>query len=240
MSVYRDMLNKLEDQTTPVDATSTPWALQPVTSSDRLQVDLSRLVQYLENQHHRNQIASVLFCGSNPGAGVTTIVRSLATLLSRMSLSGEKKPVIVLETSPDGMGGPETDASGLFGVLTGKVKLGSQVKSIEGIDVLQGLSGSSAWMNQISSSALKSLMDELKSGYNWVLLDCPPAQGPESMAWSQSCDGVILILESSKTRRMTAKTHVEQFLAHKANLLGCVLNKRRQHIPNFIYKLLFN
>lgn len=240
MSVYRDMLNKLEEQpetSEQVPSTRTAYAPTPM---ERLQNDLSRLVQSLESQQRRNSTSCVLFCGSNHGAGVTTIVRALAYRLNQLTLSGTKEAVIIIEALPNESLGIVGDHSGLTNVLSGKASLDSQIQKIAGVDTLRGPSGSPAWMNQISSGDLNSMLTALKDKYNWVLLDCPPTQGPESFSWSQTCDGVVLVLESSKTRRLTARNHVDQFLAHNANLLGCVLNKRRQHIPDIIYRMLFN
>jgi Mrp family chromosome partitioning ATPase len=51
-------------------------------------------------------------------------------------------------------------------------------------------------------------------------------------------DGVILVLESGKTRRQVALNVKKQLEDAKGKLLGVVLNKRRHYIPDWIYRRL--
>jgi Mrp family chromosome partitioning ATPase len=51
-------------------------------------------------------------------------------------------------------------------------------------------------------------------------------------------DGVLLVLEAGKTRRHVAIRAKKELEEAGGKLLGVVLNKRRYHIPERVYKRL--
>jgi len=51
-------------------------------------------------------------------------------------------------------------------------------------------------------------------------------------------DGVVLVVEAEETKWRTAGHVREQIERVGGNILGVVLNKRRYHIPQSVYKYL--
>jgi Mrp family chromosome partitioning ATPase len=51
-------------------------------------------------------------------------------------------------------------------------------------------------------------------------------------------DGIILVLDAEKTKWRVARHVRERIEIAGGNILGVVFNKRRYHIPQFIYKYL--
>jgi Mrp family chromosome partitioning ATPase len=51
-------------------------------------------------------------------------------------------------------------------------------------------------------------------------------------------DGVVLVVEAEKTRWEVANKVREALVQADANVLGVILNKRRFHIPEWLYKTL--
>ena len=55
----------------------------------------------------------------------------------------------------------------------------------------------------------------------------------------READAVVLVVESERTRKKTARWARQQLEDAGAKLLGVVLNKRAQHIPAWLYERFF-
>ena len=77
------------------------------------------------------------------------------------------------------------------------------------------------------------------AGFDVTVIDCPAvASGGYSNLLPEAADGVILMLAAEATRTAVvthAKTQIE---LTGANLLGAVLNRRSNYIPEFLYRML--
>ncbi|MFB3123892.1 MAG: cobalamin biosynthesis protein CobQ, partial [Candidatus Binatia bacterium] len=71
------------------------------------------------------------------------------------------------------------------------------------------------------------------------VLDAPSVHGfAECRVLCAKVDGVVLVVESGRTRRQVAFNAKKQLEEAGGKLLGVVLNKRRYYIPEFIYRWL--
>ena len=87
------------------------------------------------------------------------------------------------------------------------------------------------------SPQIDSFWESLRQQFDLILIDSPPFEtSPDGIAISRRVDGVILVLEAEKTRWPVAEHLKEQILLSGGNILGVVFNKRRYHIPEFVYK----
>ncbi|MFA7465395.1 MAG: hypothetical protein WCY54_10110 [Syntrophales bacterium] len=83
----------------------------------------------------------------------------------------------------------------------------------------------------------EKLWMELKQRFDYVLVDSPPAGGsPGSVMLSRFMDGTVLVVEADRTRWPVAENTKEKILRSQGKVLGMVLNKRKYHIPEFIYR----
>jgi protein-tyrosine kinase len=88
----------------------------------------------------------------------------------------------------------------------------------------------------LNSSALAARIAELRSEFDYVLIDSPPVnQYGDAVTLAKHSDGALLILQSSSTRRAAARRSKEIFEAGGTHLLGAVLNKRTYPIPQALY-----
>jgi len=55
---------------------------------------------------------------------------------------------------------------------------------------------------------------------------------------SQKVDGIVLVVEAEKTRWPVVESVKERITRSGGKILGIVFNKRRYHIPKWIYKTL--
>jgi protein-tyrosine kinase len=91
----------------------------------------------------------------------------------------------------------------------------------------------------LNSSALAARIAELRSEFDYVLIDSPPVnQYGDAVTLAKQSDGALLILQSSSTRREAARKSKELFEAGGTRLLGAVLNKRTYSIPQRLYEKL--
>ena len=90
------------------------------------------------------------------------------------------------------------------------------------------------------SEQLRHRMAELRKEFSYVLIYGPPLNQKylEAVVLGQISDGVILILESTVTRREAARTAKENLCSANVNILGAVLNHHSFSIPEKIYRRL--
>jgi Mrp family chromosome partitioning ATPase len=58
------------------------------------------------------------------------------------------------------------------------------------------------------------------------------------MVLARRADGIILVLAAERTRAPVVEQARKIIEANKSRLLGVVMNRRRHHIPKFLYRLL--
>jgi protein-tyrosine kinase len=91
----------------------------------------------------------------------------------------------------------------------------------------------------VDAESLRALYERVREHFELVVLDCPPvADGAFSGLVPEAGDGVILVVQAEKTRPAViarAKGLVEQA---GGQVIGAVLNRRTNYIPEFLYRLL--
>ncbi len=91
----------------------------------------------------------------------------------------------------------------------------------------------------LQSNEFDQFLKRMRDIYDFVILDAPPIHGfSECRALCTKVDGVVLVIDSGRTRRQVALSAKKQLEQAGGKLLGVVLNKRRYYIPEFIYRRL--
>ena len=79
----------------------------------------------------------------------------------------------------------------------------------------------------------------MREKFDYVILDAPPVSGyAETKVMGKKVDGVILVIESGKTRKQVAIKAKQALEDAGAKVLGVILNRRKHYIPEWIYKRL--
>ncbi|MEM9749777.1 MAG: polysaccharide biosynthesis tyrosine autokinase [Pseudomonadota bacterium] len=87
------------------------------------------------------------------------------------------------------------------------------------------------------SRAMQDLLEEVRSEYDLVLLDCPPVLPVvESQVLAQMADAAILVVKWSSTPCASARSAKEKLLEADANLIGAVLNLVDPSLPGRLSK----
>ncbi len=87
----------------------------------------------------------------------------------------------------------------------------------------------------LGSNGFDQFLKRMNDGYDYVVLDAPPLLGlPECRVLCAKVNGVVLVIESGKTRLQNALSAQKRVEEAGGKLLGVVLNRRRDYIPKYI------
>jgi Mrp family chromosome partitioning ATPase len=184
----------------------------------------------------------IAFVGPSAGAGAST----LACRFTQITASLLRKSVLYVNVNPARSGSgifPEVSkAGGLSAVIRGTSALEDVVEPA-GTDMLHVTSLSLGDLDGVTAlletEAFTDCLNTLRANYDMVVFD-PPAfdETTEAIALASKLDGIILVVEAEKTRSPVANTFRKRLEMQGGNILGGILNKRRHHIPGFIYRWL--
>lgn len=181
----------------------------------------------------------VTSCGR--AEGVTTTCAHLAASAAHHS-SG---PVLILETDSrrdrHGLTVTGRPTVGLYDLLLGKADVRDCLQATEFPNVSAIGTGihMSRGSNRYPKHELSELLTRLKSDYPLIVVDLPHAQElTDCFSICGLLDGVLLVVEAEKVRAPVARRAKELLVQADANLLGVVFNKRRNHVPDWLYRRL--
>lgn len=91
----------------------------------------------------------------------------------------------------------------------------------------------------LNGTAIKAVLNAALNAADMVLIDAPPVlTDAAAVALARHCGGAILVVEAEKTRAPLVQEARAMIEEQGCPVIGAVMNKRRMHIPNMIYKLL--
>jgi Mrp family chromosome partitioning ATPase len=180
----------------------------------------------------------ILFSSARPGEGKTMVAGELATTLT----DGLRKRVAVIDA---GLRHDLATRCGASAAMT----LERLIASLKKIKLAEAMPRSPdalvvATVTQDPTDS-QSILDEpqtwtlLKSAFDYVLVEMPSlADSPLALAHARLFDGVVLVIESGRTRWPIVQNAQEQLDRAAARVLGAFLNKRVFHIPKSLYNWL--
>jgi protein-tyrosine kinase len=175
----------------------------------------------------------IALTSATPGEGVSYVTQSFAMELARKT----RKPTIIADTDT-------LKSADIFHYShVGRHCFETDVPYLH---VLQEEDGT-IYPDQTDAIAPlppKSALDQglgnlqtLRYVYDHILVDCPSMQvSGDAALFASSVDGVVLVIEAEKTRKEQVRNALNIFETADANVLGCVFNKRRYPIPDWVYR----
>jgi len=176
-----------------------------------------------------------------PGAGVSTVSFNIAVAAARAFMG----PVLYIDADitkkPNRRLIPHSPTLGLADVLADSADpMDCVVKTqIDNLSVIAGRG--TAKHDELSFDPFKAaeVLNDYKCQFKLVIVDVPaPTELNGSIYLAGKLDGVVLVIESELSDGRAALRTKQRLVEANANLLGVVLNKRRKHMPNWLYKLL--
>lgn len=170
----------------------------------------------------------ILASSSVPGEGKTTISISLAH-----NLAGLGKRVLLLEadirrrTFGEYFNLPAAKG-GLIAAMTGQYPLQDCVVRDPrmSIDIMMGEKSSTNAADLFSSERFRDLMNELRSRYDFIIIDTPPVLVvPDARVVSQIADAVIFVVAWDRTSRSQVADSLSQFATANVRVTGLALSQ---------------
>jgi protein-tyrosine kinase len=184
----------------------------------------------------------VLFVGATSGSGASTAAANYAAMLAQdpaarvLLIDANLRTEERREPVPSDMNDRAAGVN-LARLLAGPTAPVYPVPGPSNLYVLPSGTKCSMPLSLFQSAAFDDFLKSVRQRFQYVVVDAPPLQGfPESLVLSRKADGVILVVESEKTRKRTALWAKRQIEAAGGKLLGVVLNKRKYNIPDWLYK----
>lgn len=198
-----------------------------------------RIIQRLLAFRGGRRQCCLLVASSVPGEGASTVARNVAMTLSR----NHRGRVVLVDANLRAPNQHEVfqtgTTDGLVNVLSGDVALAAAVREVPeyGLAVLPSGRLSDNSSHLVTVSALRGVVTALQSQFDWVILDGPPVTTyADASSLAAVADGAILVLRAERTRGAVAEHAMKVLNEAGVEVLGGVLNRRRYHIPRFIYK----
>ena len=170
----------------------------------------------------------------NEGAGTTTVATGLALTMSQRE--GAKTLLIDGDL---GKGGAHRVLGVKGATSLPKVLLdggGQSSRVQEGLYMLSAGNGEHKAARLSLGRRFRDLVAYLKqSEYTSVVLDLPPVhETSTALQMAGLLDGVILVVESEKVSREKARAALKMLSNAHANVVGVVLNKKREYVPDWL------
>ena len=110
----------------------------------------------------------------------------------------------------------------------GPVNLVARSGPVRGLDVIPAGTPQNLSAERLGSDAMKTLIDQARSRYDWVIIDSPPALGlSDASVIATLADGIVVVCSGDKTPRQAVRHVADQLRAVRAAVLGVVLEPGR-------------
>lgn len=170
---------------------------------------------------------------TSPGAdeGKTTIAAQLA-----LTVATDRDRVAIVECDlrrgaldRSGFGKQRNRSSrGLAGYLEGEASLGQVVTSVSSLPDLKIVWAGDTVVEPgplLRSDRLPMLLESLREGNDWVIIDTPPiAVGDDALIASSHADGTVVVVDAKETRASALEAGLAQLRKVRARVLGVVIN----------------
>jgi len=247
MSRIFDALIKAEEKSQTGERTvkfSTVSLFQEKKHPIKIDFDLD---PYLEEQYQtlRRRLAPtakqpnikvVMVAATTHGEGATTTSAILAATLAR---SGHSKILLIdanLRTPAlDGVFDDSQHTEGLSDVIVANAPIESAIyhTNFPNLFLLPvgKPHGSPSYL--FDGDPITDLLTQLRDKFDFIILDGAPLDGySESFFLASKVDGVVLVVESERTQKRTIRKIKKELEWGPINLLGVVVNKKRNYIPH--------
>jgi capsular exopolysaccharide synthesis family protein len=206
---------------------------------DSTQGAYERALQKVHGGEHQKVI---LVVSAIHGEGVSTVSRNLATTATQ---GGRQEVLLVdanLRTPNQHLAFGISAGEGLSEVLSGTLEVDDAIANgcVSGLSLITCGRPTQSSASVFDFTNLKDMIDKLMSRFDMIIIDGPPVTvyGDVEILASVS-DGIVLVVQAERTRWEVAN-HAKLLLEKTGTpILGAVLNRRRLHIPDFIYRLMF-
>ena len=213
----------------------------PITSMLDVEHDMLQLYQSVHGHSSANAAKIFQFIGSTTREGTSTLAREFArTIALRLG-----KSVLLLDADPElpshGRAFNINITRGMREVIKEGASVVEALYRVDETSLFVGaFSVNSAYGAEIfDSPKIDAIWEQLRKRFDVVIVDTPPGNSsPVGFAVCRTVDGVIIVVEAEKTRWPLVVATKKRILQNGGTILGVALNKRKYHIPDWVYRRL--
>jgi capsular exopolysaccharide synthesis family protein len=189
----------------------------------------------------RSDVKSVMLVSALGGEGVSTVTLGLAVSMAEVARQGvlvvdlnSANPVLSDRLAVE----PEVGLGEL--IAKDATRAEAVIESPIPHLFLLGRGHREVDLSQPSSLALfEELLRGLRTDFDHLLIDGGAlATSPDCLLVASKVDGVILVVQAERTGSETVREASNQLRMAGANVLGAVLNRRREYLPGFLARKL--
>jgi len=201
-------------------------------SEDYRTIRSSVLLSYAENPPK-----TIVFSSALPQEGKSSMVANMAVSFSQL---GERVIVIDADLRKPRlhMIFDAKNDKGLSAYLTGKIYLKDAFKktSIQNIWLLSSGMIPPNPVELLNSKKMKDMMEEIKKGFDVILIDTPPVLAVVDAAEvSALADSTVIVVKAAKTTNRAFCTAVEKLRQARAKIMGVLYNEMKVKSGDYYY-----
>lgn len=195
--------------------------------SEYLGNSIDDIIIKLMQKRRSNNVKTLLFCGTEPTVGTTTITINLS-----ISLAQDNNKILLIDSDMRKLAKHKKHGDApLFGLsdfLSEKVSLGEIINktNIDNLDYVTGGSSTGQSATLLCSPGLDKLISSFSETYDFILFDSPSLGTVNDGALlSMLIDGIFLIVELGKTTKSSINRAVQNLAESHDKILGVLINK---------------
>ena len=171
-------------------------------------------------------LKTIAFTSAGPNEGKSTVVTNLAIVMAQ---AGNKVVLLdcdlrsptlhnVFNLKNKGLSNCVMAGESVFDMIQGT--------EVQGLDVLTSGPVACYPSELLGSKRMQTVLDELASKYDYILVDTPPILSfTDAAVVAAKADGIILLLEWGKVKPAMAKEAKKILEKTKGSIIGVILNK---------------
>jgi capsular exopolysaccharide synthesis family protein len=177
---------------------------------------------------------SILITSSLSGEGKTTVAINLAKCIAAES---NRKTLLIEGNLKNRKIQHYFDLPDSYGITDFMLKNTSlhttiQNSSVLNLYIMGAGSDGSQFLPPAKIANLKSLLEQSKKEYDFIIFDAPPVlETPETSILSKQFDGTLLIIQANRTVRFDVERTKQEIIESGGKILGIILNRKREYIP---------
>jgi len=209
--------------------------------TENSKVELERLFFKIMTVCHDQQTKTIMITSCHEGEGTSTFAFNFSQALTERVPGGVLLVDANLNHPAVGKAFHVRGTPGLGDVISGRIPLEAvlQETEIKNLKILTVGDGSLSSFTLFNSQEFKNCLEELRKGFQFIVFDSAPIiPYSDSLYLSSKVDIIILVIEAEKTRWEVVQEGILKLENAGSKVFGAVLNKKRYHIPRFIYKWL--
>jgi capsular exopolysaccharide synthesis family protein len=209
--------------------------------TENSKVELERLFVKIMTLSRDQQTKTIMITSCHEGEGTSTFAFNFSQALTQR-VPGQVLLVDANLNHPSiGKAFQVEETGGLADVISGRIPLEAvlQETEIRNLKILTVGNGSLSPFTLFNSQEFKNCLEEFRKRFQFIVFDSAPIiPYSDSLYLSSKVDMILLVIEAEKTRWEVVEEGIQKLENAGNKVFGVVLNKKRYHIPGFIYRWL--